>query len=228
VAAWDVNGDGAADTAALCRDKFGVAAFAATVDVGDEDAVAAVVAPTADALGSIGGFVHAAGIYRWADAADPVGLRTFDEVVAVNLRAEVVVMEALLAHLLAARPGSAVVGVASVDGLVGQGLIPSYNATKAGLLGVTRSFAHRFGRDGIRVNAVCPGFIDTPMMAPTMANREIKERLEVSTALGRVAQPEEIARVIRFLLCDDASFVHGAAVVADGGFTAVGGRPPTW
>jgi NAD(P)-dependent dehydrogenase (short-subunit alcohol dehydrogenase family) len=137
-------------------------------------------------------------------------------------------MEALLPLLLAARPGSAVVGVASIDGLVGQGLIPSYNATKAGLLGVTRSFAHRFGREGIRVNAVCPGFIDTPMMAPTMANPETRARLELTTALGRVAQPEEIARVIRFLLCDDASFVHGAAVVADGGFTAVGGRPPTW
>jgi NAD(P)-dependent dehydrogenase (short-subunit alcohol dehydrogenase family) len=115
----------------------------------------------------------------------------------------------------------AIVGIASVEALIGNGMIPAYCASKAGLLGLTRSLAHRLGLEGIRVNAVCPGAVDTPMLAPVLAIEEARKELTKRIPLRRVAEPADIARVVRFLLSDDAAYVHGAAIVVDGGMTAV-------
>ncbi|MER3453050.1 MAG: short-chain dehydrogenase, partial [Acidimicrobiia bacterium] len=80
------------------------------------------------------------------------------------------------------------------------------------------------GPEGIRVNAVLPGFVDTPMLAPLVAIPGARERVVASIPLGRLAEPADIARVVRFLLSDEAAYVHGAAIVVDGGMTAVGGQ----
>ena len=142
-------------------------------------------------------------------------------VVDVNLRAEALLVRALLPAFRDAKPGSAIVGISSVEAIHGNAALPAYCASKAGLLGLTRSLAHRLGLEGIRVNAVCPGAVDTPMLAPLLAFDEARTQLEARIPLGRVAPPEEIARVVRFLLSDDAAYVHGASIVVDGGMTAV-------
>jgi len=214
VAVWDVNGDGAKETAAMC-----VEALALEVDVRDQAAVEQAASASAEALGGIGGLVHAAGV-AGPMPVDFIDDETWDAVLDVNLRAEAFLVRALLPWLKESE-GSAVVGISSVEAIVGNGMIPAYCASKAGLLGLTRSLAHRLAVDGIRINAICPGAIDTPMLAPILAMEEARARLEERIPLSRVAQPAEIGRVARFLLSNEASYLHGAAVVVDGGFTAV-------
>ena len=222
VAAWDLDADGAKATAAACA-ELGVPAIGVGLDVTDQAAVAAAVATSLDAIGAIGGLVHAAGTVRPA-LDDVVDLDTWDLVLAVNLRAEAVVVSALMPAFRDAGPGSAIVGISSIEGLIGHGFIPSYVASKHGLIGLTRSLAHRLGPDGIRANAVCPGYVETPMLAPTIATPEARASFEQKIPLGRLAQPDDVARVVRFLLSEESAYVNGAAIVVDGGVTAVGGQ----
>ncbi|MEX2256221.1 MAG: SDR family oxidoreductase [Acidimicrobiia bacterium] len=222
VAAWDVDGDGASETARLCAER-GTTATSATVDVTVADAVAAARDATVGAIGSVGGLVHAAGIVRPA-LEDVVDLDTWDAVLNVNLRAEALLVSTLMPTFRAAAPGAAIVGISSIEGLIGHGFIPSYVASKHALIGLTRSLAHRLGPDGIRANAVCPGYIETPMLAPTIATPEARASFEHHVPIGRLGQPEDIARVVRFLLSDEAAYMNGAVVVVDGGVTAVGGQ----
>jgi NAD(P)-dependent dehydrogenase (short-subunit alcohol dehydrogenase family) len=130
-------------------------------------------------------------------------------------------VRALLPALRAARPGSAVVAISSVEAIIGHGVLPAYSASKAGVLGLTRSLAHALGGEGIRVNAVCPGAVDTPMLAPLLAWEQARRALEARIPLERIARPEEIAAAVRFLLSDQASYVHGTHLMVDGGMTAV-------
>ena len=223
VAVWDVDEKGAATTARECADQFGVATTTTTIDVRDRAAIDAAVGASLDALGSIGGLVHAAGIVRPA-LDGVVDTDTWDDVLAVNLRAHGDIVNALLPALRDSGPGAAVVGIASIEGLIGHGAIPSYVASKHGLIGLTRSLAHRLGPDGIRANAVCPGYIETPMLAPAIPNAAARASFETKIPLGRLGQPDDIARVVRFLLSDEAAYVSGAAIVVDAGVTAVGGQ----
>ena len=143
------------------------------LDVTDEAAVAAAVEAAASACDGIDGLVHAAGVVR-VEAIGTLTADLWDAVLDVNLRAYPLVTQAILPHLRAAQD-AAIVGISSIEGLVGQGAIPAYCASKAGLLGVTRSMAHQLGPEGIRVNAVCPGFIETPMLAPALAGPSGRE-----------------------------------------------------
>jgi len=216
VAVWDLDEVGAQETAA----SLDVTAIGVGVDVADDDAVAAAAARTRDALPSIGGLVHAAGIV----VVQPIGSIDFNDfrrVLDVNLTALATITQALLPDLGAAMPGSAVVGIASIDAMVGSAVVPAYCASKSGVLGLTRSMAATLGPLGIRVNAVCPGYIETPMMADGLAVPGVREHFAGAAPLGRIGQPEDIATVVRFLLSDDAAFVTGQAIVADGGVIAV-------
>jgi NAD(P)-dependent dehydrogenase (short-subunit alcohol dehydrogenase family) len=145
----------------------------------------------------------------------------FQRVLDVNLTAYAQITQILMPDLLEAMPGSAVVGIASIDALVGHPVVPAYCASKAGLVGLTRSMAAALGPQGLRVNAVCPGYIDTPMIAEGLAIPELRETFAAKSALKRLGEPEDIARVVRFLLSPDAGFVAGQAIVADGGVTAI-------
>jgi NAD(P)-dependent dehydrogenase (short-subunit alcohol dehydrogenase family) len=213
VAVWDLNGDGAKQVA----ESLGVPSIGLQVDVANEAALEAAVVATRAALPSIGGLVHSAGMVD----PSPVGAidwGRWQRLLDINLTAHARIVQLLLADLAAAMPGSAVVGIASIEGIVGHGAIPSYCASKAGLIGLTRSLADALGPKGIRANAVCPGYISTPMLPDTP---EMNARNAAASVLGRMGQPDDIAGVVRFLLSADAGFVTGQAVVADGGVTAV-------
>lgn len=132
-------------------------------------------------------------------------------------------------------PGPArgsIVNTASVAGLLGAPGLGSYNASKHAVVGLTRNACLEYGMFGIRVNAICPGVINTPMAtALTGGSPELTERIGKAHALGRIGEPEEVARVVLFLASDDASFVSGAALTVDGGFSvgpspAAGATPP--
>lgn len=220
VAAWDIDAAGAEETAARCRADYKVDAIACTVDVRDKASIDEAAKATTAALARVGGLVHAAGV------AGPVPIDFMDEeawdaVLDVNLRGQAFAVQALLPALKAANPGSAVVGIASVEAIVGNGMVPAYCSSKSGVLGLTRSLCQRLGIDGIRVNAVCPGAVDTPMLAPLLNIPDARRRMEDRIPLRRVADPADIAAVIRFLLSDEARYVHGASIVVDGGMTAV-------
>ena len=172
-----------------------------------------------EALPAIGGFVHAAGIV----SVEPIGsidFTNFQRVLDVNLVAFARITQQLLPDLEAAGGGS-VVGISSIDGMVGSAVVPAYCASKAGVLGLTRSMAATLGPVGIRVNAVCPGYIETPMMADGLAVPGVREHFAGAAPLGRIGQPEDIAGVVGFLLSAAAAFVTGQAIVADGGVIAV-------
>jgi len=100
--------------------------------------------------------------------------------------------------------------------MLGHGALPGYCASKAGMLGVVRSLADELGGEGVRANLVCPGYVRTPMMEPTL-NSDAEATLASRSALGRIAEPAEIGRAVRFLLSDDASYVTGTELLVDGG-----------
>jgi NAD(P)-dependent dehydrogenase (short-subunit alcohol dehydrogenase family) len=220
VAIWDRNGEGAETAAREIASGFRVAAVGLAIDVTDPAALPAAADRSRRAIGSIGGLVHAAGIVR-VDGIGSLDAASWDAVLDVNLRAEALIVQALADDFRRAGAGSAVVGISSIEGVIGAGGIPAYCASKAGLLGLTRSLADQLGPEGIRVNAVCPGYIDTPMTAAVLALPGFRERFVGQAPLRRIGRPEDIARAVRFLLSDEAAFVTGTHLVVDGGVTAV-------
>ena len=168
MAPWDLNGAGAKAVADECAAEFGVKTSFLEVDVRDTDAINAGVEPTIAALGGVGGLVHAAGI-PMAPAEHPLDAIGFDTVLQINLTGEATLVRAFLPALREAQPGSAIVGIASIEGLIGHGAIPAYTASKHGVIGLTRALAHALGSERIRVNAVCPGYIETPMFSPALS-----------------------------------------------------------
>jgi NAD(P)-dependent dehydrogenase (short-subunit alcohol dehydrogenase family) len=143
---------------------------------------------------------------------------------AVNLRAAFLVAQAVSRHMVA-RGGGAIVNMSSTNGLAGEEDYAPYNASKAGVLLLTRTMAVELGGRGVRVNAVCPGFVRTPLNEAIARDiggeRFIEGYARDRIPMGRVCDPDEIAAVYAFLASDEASFVHGAAIVVDGGQTAV-------
>jgi NAD(P)-dependent dehydrogenase (short-subunit alcohol dehydrogenase family) len=223
VAIWDRDGAAARRAASRCVDEYGVRAIGIKVDVTKTSTLKSAVRRSLAELGPIGGLVHSAGIVGSA----PVTLiddDSWDEVLDVNLRAAAMVTRELHPAFLEANPGSAIVYISAIEGAVGSPWLPAYGASKAGLLGLTRSVCALLGPDGIRVNSVCPGAVDTPLLAPVLETPGSRERLVMRTPLGRLGQPEDIAAVVRFLLSDEAAYVTGTSIVVDGGMSAIGAQ----
>lgn len=124
-----------------------------------------------------------------------------------------------------AQGSGAIVNTASISGLRADYGIAAYNAAKAGVINLTRVGAIEYARDGVRVNCICPGAIDTPLLAPALEQPGFAQRFYETIPMGRLGKPEEMANVVLFLASDLASFVTGAAFVADGGQTAKTGSP---
>jgi meso-butanediol dehydrogenase/(S,S)-butanediol dehydrogenase/diacetyl reductase len=127
--------------------------------------------------------------------------------------------------LMRANGGGAIVNTASISGLRADYGIAAYNAAKAGVINLTRVVAIEYARSGIRANCVCPGAINTPLLAPALELPGFAAKFDDAIPMGRLGKPEEIANVVLFLASDLASFVTGAAFVADGGQTAKTGSP---
>ncbi len=214
VALWDINGAAAKSAAQDIAARRGVAAIGVAVDLRDIGAIDAALSQTRDAVGRPGGLVHSAGTVD-TDSIDGLTEAGWDSGIAIHLRSFAFLVKALRADM-AAQPGSAVVAVTSINATLGNALNPIYTAGKGGLLSLVRSLADRLARDGIRINSVSPGQIVTPMTRPAI--EALPEGFfEKRILLERLGQPEEVARVIRFLLSSEASYVTGAELVVDGG-----------
>src|SRR5215470_16392040 len=166
--------------------------------------------------------VNSAGVYKITPLLD-LTPREWDDVLAVNLRGTFLAGRAVAAALIAAGQPGAIVNISSTAGLVADAAEPSahYNASKAGVLALTRQMAAEWAPYGIRANAVCPGVIDTPMLRMMDDPAAGAAYLRTGVPQGRLGSADEVAAAIAFLASDDASYLTGAAVPVDGGVTAI-------
>ena len=187
----------------------------------------AVAEAARTSFGGLDVLVNSAGISARTVADLPDLEERWRRVIDVNLKGTMLMCMAAVEVMRTARSGS-IVNLASIMGHVGyppgvglsDGFSP-YAQSKGGVAQLTRDLAATVGREGIRVNAVCPGFVRTPLTETLTSNNETYSKLLDLHPLGRIAEPEEIANVILFLASDEASFVTGANVLVDGGYTAV-------
>jgi NAD(P)-dependent dehydrogenase (short-subunit alcohol dehydrogenase family) len=215
----DLDG-GAAERFAAELNAAGHRALALQCDVSNEEQVENAVARTVEVFGSLDIAFNNAGIMLPpVDSADETA-EAFDRIVAVNLRGVWASMKHELVQMRKQGSG-AIVNCSSLGGLVGGAGRATYHATKHGVIGQTKSVALQYAPLGVRVNAVCPGTIDTPMVARMTAGGELDPQASVaSIPLGRLGRAEEIAAAVLWLCSDAASYVTGVALPVDGGFTA--------
>ncbi len=200
------------DAAAAVVKEIGEQAVVNHCDTSVETEVQGAIAATVDAFGGIDILVNNAGVAGGAD---------WDRTIAVNLTGVYYGCKHGVAAM-AARGGGSIVNLSSMLGLISVEVpvVEAYTAAKHGVVGLTRHYATNYGKQGVRVNCINPGWIRTSMTAPLQASPELLRHMEQNSALGRMGTPEEVAAVALFLASDEASFVTGAAYVVDGGWTA--------
>jgi meso-butanediol dehydrogenase/(S,S)-butanediol dehydrogenase/diacetyl reductase len=211
--------------AALAKsvDPSGRSLLARELDVADRAQVESFVKAGAERFGRLDVLFNNAGIgaYGLTPDLDPeVWKRTIE----VDLHSVFYGCRAAIPHLRRAG-GGAIVNTVSISGMSGDYGLAAYNAAKGAVLNYTRTLAIDHACDGIRVNAVCPGPIDTPLAKLLLANETIAREYRERIPMGRVGTAEEVASVVAFLISDDAAYVTGAAIVVDGGLTAATGQP---
>ena len=213
LALGDIDGPGVTALAA----ELGAAPF--QVDAVDTVALQAFVAEAAEALGGLDYVWSNVGV-QIAGSVEQASVEDFDRSFAINVRAHAVVCGAAVPHLRAAG-GGAICITASNSALLSEPKLAPYAVTKAAALALARQVARDYSGEGIRVNALCPGWIDTPFNTPSWENFGGRERfLEAVPGLvplGRIGTPEEAAKLACFLLSDDAAYMTGHGLVADGG-----------
>jgi NAD(P)-dependent dehydrogenase (short-subunit alcohol dehydrogenase family) len=214
-----VVADRSLDAAAALAKDIHSTASAVQVDVSDEASCRGMVEFTLEKFGRLDVAVNSAGLGN--PDRSRVGELTFDSwrrLMSVNLDGVFLSMKAEISAMLAGGGGS-IINISSVMGTVAVSGACAYVASKHGVVGLTKAAALDYAQDGIRVNAVAPGYVDTPMLA----NRSEAQRAEIAARhpLGRIAAPEEIAAVVAFLASSDSSFVSGAYYTVDGAYTAL-------
>jgi meso-butanediol dehydrogenase / (S,S)-butanediol dehydrogenase / diacetyl reductase len=229
------NGIGAAVAARLAADgaKVMIADVQAPAETSDSiaflktdassaQAVSALADATLEKWGRIDILVNNAGLGALAETPD-MDEELWDKVFAINTKAIYLFCKYVIPIMRA--QGGAIVNIASISGLAGDYGMGVYNASKGAVINYTRSLALDCARDGIRVNALCPGLIETAMTTLTVKRPEDREAWLGPIPLGRMGQPTEMANVVAFLASDEASYMTGSIITADGGITAHTGQP---
>jgi NAD(P)-dependent dehydrogenase (short-subunit alcohol dehydrogenase family) len=218
IAGLDVAGPNAAVVAGLETTGREVAFW--PLDVRDEHQIADRVAAIIQRFGRIDLLLNAAGVAS-VGSVDQVEADEWDRVLDINLKGTYLVSKHVVPHMVERGAGS-IINIASIEGLVGFQGQAAYNASKGAVVVLTRNMAADYGRQGVRVNCLCPGLIETPMTEALgdPALSVIKDWFVDQHLLGRAGRPEEVAAAALFLASDDASFVTGHALVVDGGFVA--------
>jgi 3-oxoacyl-[acyl-carrier protein] reductase len=197
------------------RSRYGVQVLVYVMDVSVKAEVEAAVAFVLEQYGGIDVLINNAGICREASFLETTE-QDWDDILAVNLKGNFLVGQAVAREMVKSESG-AIVNMCSTNGLVGESGFTAYNASKGGVLLLTKTMALELGPHGIRVNCIAPGYIDTPMSHTFEASSSLLTEGRDKVPLHRVAQPEEVAAVFAFLASDDASFINGEVVVIDGG-----------
>lgn len=213
---WDIDGNAAASTANQIKQDFRVDTSSYSIDISQFGQFAHGLAASRMSQHSIGGLVHAAGVDGTV-ALDDLTPESWQRIMDINLGALPFLTQLLLPELRI-NSGSAIVGIASINAHLGNQANLSYSASKSGMLGLVKALADRLANDNIRINAVSPGQIDTPMLAGSMAYMEgLREQFEQRILLGRLGQASEVANAVAFLLSDQASYITASELVVDGG-----------
>jgi NAD(P)-dependent dehydrogenase (short-subunit alcohol dehydrogenase family) len=222
VAICDVDGKGGEETLGMTLAAGGDAFFSAC-DVSAAAQVEALVNQTVKKFGRLDCAANIAGIEgKWGDNIADAPESNFDRVIAVNLKGVWLCMKYEIAQMLKQGSGGCVVNLASAAGLVANPGSAAYGASKHGVIGLTRTGALEYARQKIRVNAVCPGAIETPMLSRIFeVIPQRGARMAEIEPVGRLGTPDEIAAAVLWLCSEDSSFVTGAALAVDGGLTAM-------
>lgn len=191
-------------------------------DVSDSASVAEAVETVVGEFGSIDVVVNNAGVGGVGRVGD-VDDDAWNKVMSVDLNGVFFVARATLPHLVASR--GVLVNTASISGLLGDREMVAYDTAKGAVVNFTRATAVDYGHDGVRVNAVCPGPVRTPLLVEALKNDDISTAYHDRIPLGRTAEPADIAAAITFLASDDAAFISGVNLPVDGGLTAWSGQP---
>ncbi|HEV2257918.1 MAG TPA: SDR family NAD(P)-dependent oxidoreductase [Streptosporangiaceae bacterium] len=220
VAVVDLRGDHAEQVAAQCR-AAGGDGRAYPADVTDPDQVAAAVERITGDLGGID-VVHLNAGRLSAGSVLEVSLAEWHAIFAVNVTGMFLVARAVIPVMRASSEGGAIVTTGSISGMFGEPALAAYTASKAAVVNLTRQMAIDFARDGIRVNCVCPGWVDTGFNDPQfehdgLSEQDIIELIDRTVPMGRQGLPEEMAAAVAFLASADASYITGQTLLVDGG-----------